>query len=300
LLTEINTAIPGTTSSIDANGKLVLTADNPGESYLSLSIGNGTGNTGAADFASVAFVVTQAGSSGAIVRGGIPIYDSTGGVHTINYQFDKQTDGTWSLTANIDPNEGTIIDGQVTGITFSAAGKFDTVSGSGNGDTDMTILFQGQTIPLTFNLVLNGGDQAGGGLSSFAGDASISSSQDGYANGVLTDVQVDSSGIIQGVASNGVQFPIAQLAIANFRNAQGLLAVGNSLYNASLSSGDVQLGAAGATGNGAVRAGQLEQSNVDIAVEFTRLIIAQRGFSANARTITVTNDILQELTGLIR
>jgi flagellar hook protein FlgE len=300
LLTAINGAVSGTTSSIDASGKLVLTADDPGESYLSLSIANGSGNTGTADFAGVPFVVTQAGTSGAIVRGGIPVYDTTGGVHTINYQFDKQLDGTWSLTATMDPAEGTIIDGQVSGITFNASGKFSSVAGTGNGDSDMTILFQGQTTPLTFNLVLNGGTQAGGGLSSFSGDASISSSQDGYANGVLTDVQVDSSGIIQGVASNGVQFPIAQLAIGNFRNAQGLLAVGNSLYNASLSSGDVQLGAAGATGNGAVRAGQLEQSNVDIAVEFTRLIIAQRGFSANARTITVTNDILQELTGLIR
>ncbi|SFI36967.1 flagellar hook protein FlgE [Planctomicrobium piriforme] len=300
LMAALNSAIPGTTTTISSTGALSLTANDAGKSYLSVALLDGTGNTGGSDFTEAPFVVSQTGVDGAVVRGGVQVYDLTGGVHTINYQFAKKADGTWDMTASLDPTQGTMIDSTVTGITFGANGAFSHSTGTGNGDANMTIQFAGQSAPLTFNIVLDGGGTTGSGLNSFSGDASISSKQDGYANGTLTSVQVDSSGIIQGVASNGTQFPIAQLAIGNFRNPQGLEAVGNNFYNSSLSSGDVQLGSAGASGNGVVRAGQLEQSNVDIAVEFTRLIVAQRGFSANARTITVTNDVLQELTNLIR
>lgn len=301
LLAAIDAAIPDTTATVLADGSIEMRADAPGKSFLSLALADVAGNTGAADFTTAPFVVSQSGADGAVVRGGVQMFDSTGGVHTINYEFQKQTNGTWTMVASMDPSEGTIIDGEVQGITFGSNGSFNSITGTGNGDGNMTFQFTGQTSPMTVIVDFTGGSNiAGSGLNSFFGDAAISSRQDGYANGVLTSVQVDSSGIVQGIASNGIQFPIAQLAIANFRNSQGLASVGSNFYSTSLSSGDVQLGAAGAGGNGAIRSGQLEQSNVDIAVEFTRLIIAQRGFSANARTITVTNDVLQELTQLIR
>ncbi len=300
LLATLNGAFPDATASIGADGKLSLASNDVGKSFLSLSMTNTVGNTGLADFGSNVFVVTQEGTQGVIVRGGIPIYDASGGVRTVNYEFERQTDGTWDMRVVIDPAVGTVIDGDVKGITFGADGSFLTSTGSGTGDAKISIQFAGQTAPSTFSVVMDGGNMTGGGLSSFSGDASISAKQDGYANGILTSVQIDTSGIIQGIASNGAQFPIAQLAIGSFRNPQGLESVGNNFYISSLSSGDVQVGAGGSNGNGLVRAGQLEQSNVDIAIEFTRLIVAQRGFSANARTITVSNDILQELTNLIR
>jgi flagellar hook protein FlgE len=300
LLSALTSAFPGATAAIKPDGTLSLTADNIGKSYLSLTVGGSAGNAGAASFSSVPFVVTQQGTLAASVKGGMQVYDPSGGVHTVSYEFTKQADNTWNLNATVDASDGTVVDGSVTGITFGADGSFLTSTGTGAGDARLSFLFKGQSTPLTINVDLSGGGQVGAGLTSFAGASSTSSKQDGYANGVLTSVQVDGSGVVQGIASNGIQFPIAQLAIGSFRNPQGLQAVGNNFYSTSLSSGDVQLGAAGAGGNGAIRSGQLEQSNVDIAVEFTRLIIAQRGFSANARTITVTNDILQELTGLIR
>ncbi|HWL08231.1 MAG TPA: flagellar hook-basal body complex protein [Planctomicrobium sp.] len=300
LIAAMNLAFPDATSSIGADGKLSLASNDQGVSFLSMSLTNTAGNTGTANFGAAPFVVSQQGSAGVIVRGGVPIYDPSGGVRTVNYEFERQFDGTWNMRVVVDPAVGTVLDGEVTGITFGPDGSFLTSTGTGTGDAQISIQFAGQSAASTFTINMDGGGQAGGGLFSFSGDPSIAAAQDGYANGILTSVQIDTSGVIQGIASNGAQFPIAQLAIGSFRNPQGLESVGNNFYTSSLSSGDVLMGAGGANGTGLVRAGQLEQSNVDIAIEFTRLIIAQRGFSANARTITVSNDILQELTNLIR
>lgn len=300
LLTAINGAFPGASASLETDGSFTLTANDAGPSFLSMQLSNASGNTGEFNFAAVPMIVSEKGAPGATIQGGARIYDSAGGVHTINYEFIKQSDATWTMTASMDPSDGVLVDSQVTGITFNPDGSFKGISGTGAGDGKLTAIFAGQTVPLDFSVVLNGGSTSGSALTSYSGDGSVSSSTDGYGNGVLTSVQVDSSGTVQGIASNGIQFPIAQIAIATFRNPQGLNSVGGNFFSASLSSGDVQLSGAGSNGTGLVRSGQLEQSNVDIAVEFTRLIIAQRGFSANSRTITVTNDILQELNNLIR
>ena len=124
--------------------------------------------------------------------------------------------------------------------------------------------------------------------------------QDGLPPGVLVSASVDLTGRVQGLSSNGRTFTLAQLAIASFRNAEGLLAVGDNLFQSTPNSGDPELGAAGAGSRGQVFGSNLELSNVDLAYEFTRLIIGQRGFSANARTITVADEVLEELTNLLR
>jgi len=300
LVSAINSAIPGTTATLEADGSLKVSADDTGKSFLSLTLNNNSGNAGVSTIGASPFLVTQTGKNGQVVTGGVPIYDASGGQHTVNYTITRQENGTWNLDAQIDSSSGTIIDGSIEGITFSSDGTFNSITGTGTGDAKISVLLAGQTVPMSFTISMDGKGTTDGGISSYASDPSISSGQDGYASGSLVSVLVDSSGIIQGVASNGVQFPIAQVAIASFSNPQGLESVGNNFYSPSLSSGDVKYGTAGSSGRGAVRAGQLEQSNVDIAIEFTKLIVAQRGFSANSRTITVTNDILQELTNLIR
>ena len=124
--------------------------------------------------------------------------------------------------------------------------------------------------------------------------------QDGFPPGTINSVSIGLDGTIQGVASNGISVPIAQLAIAFFENEKGLQATGDNYYVQSLNSGDPQLGIAGSGSRGLVQGGSLETSNVDVAFEFTQLIIAQRGFSANARTITVSSDVLEELTNIVR
>ena len=113
-------------------------------------------------------------------------------------------------------------------------------------------------------------------------------------------MQIDTLGRITGVASNGSTFTLAQLAIASFSNPDGLTLDGANFFSVSLASGEPEIGTAGAGDRGVIRSGQLEGSNVDLALEFTRLLVAQRGFSANARTITVTDEMLEELTNIIR
>ena len=103
-----------------------------------------------------------------------------------------------------------------------------------------------------------------------------------------------------GVFENGVRQQVAALKIATFQNAAGLDSVGNSYYQASANSGAAVETRALAGGSGAIWGGSLEKSNVDTAEQFVNLIQAQNGYQANARTITVTNDMLKELTNLIR
>ena len=112
-------------------------------------------------------------------------------------------------------------------------------------------------------------------------------------------VDVATNGTLFGIASNGRRLDVAQLAIARFSNNAGLESVGNNYYAQTANSGIPDVGSGLSSGRGAIRGGQLESSNVDVALQFTQLIIAQRGFSANARSITVADEILQELNNIL-
>ena len=107
-------------------------------------------------------------------------------------------------------------------------------------------------------------------------------------------------GEIVGVFSNGLKQTLGQLALANFNNVNGLEKIGNSMFRSTVNSGLAQVGAAGSGGLGMITSGALEMSNVDLAQEFTNLVIAQRGFQANSRIITTSDEILQELVNLKR
>lgn len=299
LVNAVDTAFTGATASLDANGRLVLESDVPGEAFLSLSLADLAGNTGETDFDANTFVVTSEGQDGEVVRGSVEVFDERGGAHTISLSLQKQLDGSWSLNADLDPSQGTVVDGLVTGITFNEDGSLAQAGGVGDGDTSLSFQFAGSTntqdVDISFGAV-DGFD----GLTELATDPSLGAAQDGLGAGALVTVQVSSDGMISGIASNGSVVPLAQVAIASFRNPGGLESRGQNYYAVSLSSGAVQIGSGLAGSRGAVRSGQLEQSNVDIAEQFTQLIIAQRGFSANARTITVADEILEELTNLVR
>ena len=106
--------------------------------------------------------------------------------------------------------------------------------------------------------------------------------------------------IVTGVFSNGRTRPIGQVALAGFSNPSGLEKTGSSLYRASVNSGLPQIGQAGGGGRGTLSGSTLEMSNVDLAQEFTNLIIAQRGFQANSRVITASDELLQDLVNLKR
>jgi flagellar hook protein FlgE len=138
------------------------------------------------------------------------------------------------------------------------------------------------------------------GLTQVASSSATRLNQNGFPAGTLVEANVTADGIIEGIATNGRRVQIAQLAMATFQNQKGLTGQGGNQFAESISSGQAQIGAGTTGGRGAIRIGQLEASTVDVALEFTQLIIAQRGFSASARTITVTDEMLQELNQIIR
>ncbi len=166
------------------------------------------------------------------------------------------------------------------------------------------------TTAMTFaDGVLTGGDtlDAGGvaiDLSAVTGYAELRtvaiSEQDGRAAGSLLSYAISADGSLVGSFSNGASAVLAQIALATFVNPGGLEKAGNTQYRAAGSAGDAALGAAGQNGVGGLVSGALEMSNVDLSQEFTNLIVAQRGFQANARIITTSDEVLQELTNLKR
>jgi len=126
---------------------------------------------------------------------------------------------------------------------------------------------------------------------------------DDEGNDIVVDLQtfsIDGSGIIKGVYSDGKSYDIGQIAIAKFDNNAGLEKTGNNNYRASNNSGDPAIGTANAAGYGVIRQGVLEMSNVDLANEFTELIVTSRSYQANSRTITTSDEMLQELLSLKR
>lgn len=145
------------------------------------------------------------------------------------------------------------------------------------------------------------------GLTQFAGARTISvAAQDGYAAGEMITFGFAPDGTIRGVFTNGKTLALAQIAIASFSNESGLVrgnvstAGGGNVYQASANSGDPRIGVAQAQGNGAVVGGALESSNVDLAEQFTDMIVTQRAFQANSRTITTADEMLQEVLSLRR
>jgi flagellar hook protein FlgE len=222
----------------------------------------------------------------------IQVYDSQSTARALTVTFTKTAANTFDASASISGGTATLASTQVTfdtaGLLVSPASLTLNISGI-PGAANQTV---------TLNLGTPG--QATG-LTQFGGSSTASAvTQDGSGFGTLTDVSYDASGIVQGQFSNGRTIPLAQLAVAGFNNEGGLIRSGNNYFLASASSGGALVGTAGSGGLGTVQGSALEGANVDIAIEFSRLIVAQRGFQVNARTITAANDTLQELANIIR
>lgn len=227
---------------------------------------------------------------GTIKSSPVTVFDSQGSTHAVNITFEK--------TAN--PNEWTWTAGGPTGITgdgvltFDSYGRLLSATGT-SGATPPTFSFTSAGVdPVTVELVFDEVTQV-------AGPSTIAAPVvDGCATGTLESFTFDSKGVISGFYSNGQTRVLGQLAIANFANPGGLLKLGKSLYRQSNNSGAPDIGEAGTSGRGTIAPSSLEMSNVDLAEEFTQMIITQRGFQANSRIITVADELLQELGSLKR
>jgi flagellar hook protein FlgE len=299
LVNAINTNFPGSTASLNGSGDLVVQANNTGPSNLSVSIADSAGDTGASNWNANALTVSTAGADGTTVNTSIQVFDAQGTAHTLNLVFQKQANNSWNLTGSVAASDGTMTDNLVSGINFNQNGSFSQVTGTGLGNATMAIQFAGisqpQTIGFNFGTTngFNGVTQSGGTSSA------VATGQNGSAPGVLSTLSIAQDGTINGVFTNGQTLSIAQIAVANFADPSALNRIGDNYYALSNDSGPPLLGVGLAGGNGAVEQGQLESSNVDVSLEFTRLIIAQQGYEVNAHVITTASQIMQDLANII-
>ncbi|MEE9312454.1 MAG: flagellar hook-basal body complex protein, partial [Planctomycetota bacterium] len=189
---------------------------------------------------------------------------------------------------------------RIEDIGFAASdGSFSGLTGS--DAAEFTVTFGHDTVNPQTMTVNTGTTGQLDGLTQFAGNSTaVAREQDGYEAGSLASVSADSGGTLIGVFSNGIKKNIATLMVALFQNAAALESKGGGYFNFSANSGGAIATQALSGGAGAIHGGALEKSNADVATEFVNMIQAQNGFQANARTIKVANEILRELTNLVR
>ncbi len=262
------------------------------------------------------------------------IYDAFGTTHQLRVDYTRieGSPNEWLATVVVnentdDPIAPTVSVGGIEApdntyvVTFDNFGRLSQVSNAAGGldasgalSVDVSFLVPETSIPVdpttglaeapvTQTLSLEIGE-VGSMDESTTQFASTSSNkivrQDGYALGYLEDFRIDQNGVITGIYSNGTNRALGQLALATFINPGGLEKTGENTYAVSINSGTALVDPPGAAGKGRIIAGTLEMSNVDLAEQFTDMIVTQRGFQANSRTIQTSDQMLQEVLTLKR
>ena len=314
------------TGLIDTNGALGT-----------VKIPSNTGNSNATSKFELALNLDAGAAVGATFTTTVQVYDSLGKAHLASVDFVKDavtaTDATWKFDVTIAEKELTgipatstnrysLLTGGVAAATPAAAslvfdsnGKLKSVYTGATPGTlppvdNLNVPPTGVTIPsfassatlnpggLKWKLVADNGDFNATG---FASASNVTfSNQDGVPPGDMNSLTIQADGTVAGVFSNGLTLEVAKIAIAQFNNENGLTPQGNGLFSESAASGSLLLGIPGQGGRGRLVGGALELSNVDLAAEFTKIITYQRGYQANARMITATDEILQETMNLKR
>ncbi|NOZ06832.1 MAG: flagellar hook protein FlgE [Chloroflexi bacterium] len=231
--------------------------------------------------------------AGDAVNTTIGIYDSQGTRHTITLTFTRSpASNEWTWAASTSDSSISNITPAGTTVDFDSNGQYDVTN---NPATTISIAYNnGADSPSVVNLDFSA-------LTQLAGSGSVApTDQDGLPPGTLTTFAVSTTGEVSASFSNGLTRRVGQLALARFLNAGGLKKVGQSLFAASANSGTPQIGLPQSGGRGHISSGYLEMSNVELAREFTNMIAAQRGFQANSRVITTSDELLQELVNLKR
>lgn len=225
------------------------------------------------------------------------VYDSLGVQHSLTFQFTKSGSGSWDYAVNAEASDFV---NTSAGLNPLTSGKL-TFDANGQMQTSTPV-----AIPLT-GLADGAGPQtiqwtlSGGGITQQASPSTVlQTDQDGYPGGQLTDYSIASDGRVQGTSSTGQTVTLGQLCLATFSNLVGLQRSGDNSYTSTLESGAASIGVPGVRGAGTLTGGALELSNVDIAREFSKLIIAQRGFQASAKAITTFDEIAQDTINIKR
>ena len=245
----------------------------------------------------------------------VSVVDSQGGTRTLTFAFLKESPAvnTWNVEVYVEPSTditsagGGLVEGQVASgtISFNADGSFNSVTNVAGSLTSVSIPFGGTTgtgITSPQVVTVNYGTASGfNGFTQFASESRlISSTVDGSAAGSVDSVTIDDLGVVRANLTNGVQQQVFKLPLATFANPNGLQQKNGSVFAVGENSGTFTLQLAGETGAGVIAPSTLEASTVDLAEEFTDLIIAQRAFSSAGKIITTTDEMLDELVRLKR
>ena len=225
----------------------------------------------------------------------ITVYDSLGKSHSVPVVFTKSSNNTWTLSLGTggDTYNITEEDGTTTTVALSKTDlKFDATGAyvSGSASLNMTYTNGAAAQQLTMNLAA---------LTQYSGTSTAAGTTDGNAAGTLSKVEIDSAGVITGTYTNGVRQKEAQIAMAQFNNPSGLTKMGGNLYQESNNSGTRTISGAADIGS-ELTTSALEMSNVDIADQFSDMIITQRGFQSNSKIITVSDEMLETLINMKR
>lgn len=229
-----------------------------------------------------------------VVNRTVRVFDSLGIARDIDLTFTKVTpiggDSAWEFVAEFD---GTVLTAPPGTLTFNTNG--DLIAATGNTlSVDLSGMDVVPETPFVFDLDF-------GSITELAGSSEVTNPrQDGFAPGVLEAFNIGAGGVINGTFSNGLTRVLGQVALASFSNPGGLIRQGDNLFLDQPGSGLPQIGTPNTGGRGTINGGVLEGSNVDLGTEFSKLIVTQRGFQANARTITAADTLLQETVNLIR
>lgn len=290
--------------SVDSNGRLTMTTNGfvvqgrtASAGVLSDTVGDIRLPFGQKSAAQATGEATMGGNLDASAAIGdtriasITVMDEQGGPHEMEITFTKTASNTWDF--GITVTDGAVGGGDTGTITFNDDGSLASPA-----TNDFTFTPTGfgaaQTVTVDFGTV---GDIDG--LSQFSSAmTALVRDQDGYPMGDLIDIGVDQSGLIQGSFTNGETLVLGQVALADFNNPAGVIRLTDSLFTESANSGDPVIGFTGEGSQSYITSGALEMSNVDLAQEFTNMITTQRGFQSNARVITTSDEMLQELVNL--
>jgi flagellar hook protein FlgE len=232
----------------------------------------------------------------------IAVYDSLGNSHTLTYNFTNNGGNSWGYSVTVPATDvgqtGNPVEVTKGTLTFDGSGNLTAPTGNVTGLSLPKLADGASTLNFQWNLFQNGAPVVTQVATTVS--ATASTSQDGYASGSLSSYSVLADGTIEGVFSNGQSQALGQIAVASFANDQGLQRDGGGNYTATLASGASDIGLAGTAGRGTIAGGSLELSNVDIATEFSNLILAERGYDADAKAITTDQQIGQQTLQMLQ
>jgi flagellar hook protein FlgE len=227
----------------------------------------------------------------------ITVYDSLGESHVLSVTYTNAAPNSWnySITLPAADTGGTGAPTQIASgaMTFNSSGVLTSPTGSVSPITITGLADQAAPITLKWSLA----DSSGNPLITQQNTASATSdpTQNGYTAGTLSGYSVLPDGTVQGQFSNSQTLAIGQVAVATFANNEGLIPIQNNDFEASFGSGAAVVGQASVAGDATITGGSVEQSNVDLAKEFSNMIVAQQGYQASAKVLTTFNQVSQAL-----